>query len=73
MHRPSKNHAVYSVSVSLLQGWGLNLVITIKVKVGTGKKEVVIIIVKKFIMGICVLKLNLFELIARVSHYRDYK
>ena len=39
MHRPPKNRAVYSVLVSLLWGWGLNLVVIIKVKVSTGKKN----------------------------------
>ena len=40
-----------------------------EVKVGTGKK-VVVIIVKEFIMGIYVLKLKLFGLMARVSRRR---
>ena len=44
--------------------------IIIKVKVSMGEKEVMIIIVKKFIMRICALKLNLFRLVACVSHYR---
>ena len=38
-----------------------------------GKKEVVVIIVKEFIMGIRALKLNLFKLVARVSYHRIYK
>ena len=59
--------------ISLLWGWGLNLVIIVKVKVGIGEEEVVIIIIKELIMGIYVLKLNLFELMARVSYYRVYK
>ena len=35
-----------------------------------GEEEVVIIIVKEFIVGICVLKPNLFRLMARVSYCR---
>ena len=70
MHRPSKNRVIYLVLVSLLRGWELNLVIIIKVKVGIGEEEVIVIIVKKFIMGIYTLKLNLFKLVARVSRYR---
>ena len=38
-----------------------------------GEEEVIIIIIKEFIIGIYVLKLNLFKLVARVSHYRVYK
>ena len=38
-----------------------------------GKEEVIIIIIKEFIMGIYTLKLNLFGLVARVSHYRVYR
>ena len=49
------------------------MVIIIKVKVGTGEEEVVIVIIKKFIVGICILKLNLFRLVAHVSCYRVYK
>ena len=64
MYRPSKNRAVHLVSVSLLRGWGLNLVIIVEVEVGTGKKEIV---VEEFIVEICVLELNLFKLVARVS------
>ena len=44
-----------------------------EVKVGMGKEEVMIIIIKEFIVGICALKLNLFGLVARVSYYRVYK
>ena len=44
--------------------------IIIKVKVGMGEKEVVVIIIKEFIMGICALELNLFGLVARVSRRR---
>ena len=44
-----------------------------EVKVGMGEKEVMIIIVKEFIMGIYALELNLFELIARVSYHRVYR
>ena len=49
------------------------MVIIIKVKVGMGEEEVMVIIVKKFIIGICVLKPNLFKLVTCVSHYRVYK
>ena len=73
MHRPPKNRAIYSALISLLQGWGLNLIIIIEVEVGTEEEEVMIIIIKKFIVGICALKLNLFRLITRVSYYRVYK
>ena len=38
-----------------------------------GEEEVIIIIIKEFIVGICVLKLNLFKLVARVSYYRVYR
>ena len=38
-----------------------------------GEEEVMIIIIKEFIMGICALELNLFELVTRVSYYRVYK
>ena len=38
-----------------------------------GEEEIIVIIVKEFIMGICVLKLNLFGLVARVSYYRVYR
>ena len=41
-----------------------------KVKVGTEEKEVMVIIIKKFIMGIHTLEPNLFELVARVSYHR---
>ena len=61
---------IYSVLVSLLWGWELNLIIIIKVKVGMGEEEVMEIIIKKFVMGIRVLELNLFRLVTRVSHYR---
>ena len=47
--------------------------VIMKVKVGMGEEEVVVIIIKEFIVGICVLKLNLFGLVARVSHYRVYR
>ena len=47
--------------------------VIIKVKIGIRKEEVVVIIVKKFIIGIYALKSNLFRLVARVSHYRVYK
>ena len=38
-----------------------------------GKEKVIIIIIKKFIIGIYTLKLNLFRLVARVSYYRVYR
>ena len=44
--------------------------VIIKVKVGMGEEEIVIFIVKKFIIGICALKPNLFKLVARVSRRR---
>ena len=46
------------------------MVIIIKVKVSMGKEEIMVVIVKEFIVGIYVLKLNLFGLVARVSYYR---
>ena len=47
--------------------------IIIKVEVGMGKKEVIIIIVREFIVKIRALELNLFKLVARVSHYKVYR
>ena len=44
--------------------------VIIEVEVGMGEKEVMVIIVKEFIIGICALKLNLFRLITCVSCYR---
>ena len=44
--------------------------VIIEVKVGMGKKKVVVIIIKEFIVGIRALKLNLFRLVACVSHHR---
>ena len=44
--------------------------IIIKVEVGMGEKEAMIIIIKKFVVRIYTLKLNLFKLVARVSCYR---
>ena len=38
-----------------------------------GEKEVMVIIIKKFIMGIRALTRNLFELIAHVSCRRVYR
>ena len=49
------------------------MVIIIEVKVGMGEEEVVVIIIKEFIMGIRALELNLFRLVTRVSYYRVYK
>ena len=44
--------------------------VIIEVKVGMRKEEVVIIIIKELVMRICVLKLNLFRLLAYVFYYR---
>ena len=44
-----------------------------KVKVSIEEEGIMVIIIKKFIMRIRVLKLNLFRLVARVSHYRIYR
>ena len=49
------------------------MVIIIKVEVSMGEEEIVVIIVEEFIMGICVLELNLFRLVACVSYYRVYR
>ena len=49
------------------------MVIIIKVKVGMGEEEVIMIIVKKFIVGIRALEPNLFKLIARVSYHKVYR
>ena len=38
-----------------------------------GEEEVIVIIIKEFIVGIRALELNLFELVARVSHHRVYR
>ena len=73
MHRPSKNRAVYLILISLLRGWELNLVIIVEVKVGTGEKKVMVIIVKEFVVRIYTLELNLFRLVARVSCYKVYR
>ena len=73
MHRPPRNRVVRLASISLPRGWELNLIIIIKVEVGIGEKEIEIIIIKEFIMGICTLKPNLFGLVACVSHHRVYK
>ena len=43
------------------------------VNVDMGKKKVIIIIVKKYIIRIYALELNLFRLITCVSYYRVYK
>ena len=47
--------------------------IIIKVKVNMGEEEVIIIIIKEFIMKIYILEPNLFKLVARVSYYRVYR
>ena len=44
-----------------------------KVKVSMGEEEVMVIIVKEFIIGICALELNLFRLVTYVSRHRIYK
>ena len=44
-----------------------------EVEVGMGEKEVVVVMVNEFIVGICTLEPNLFGLVARVSCYRVYK
>ena len=69
MYRPPKNCAVYLVLISLLQGWELNLVVVVEVKVDTGE-EVIIIIIKEFVVRIYTLELNLFGLVACVFYYR---
>ena len=73
MHRPPKNRTVRSALVNLPQGEELNLVIIIKVKIGIGKKEVVVIIIKEFIVRIHALKPNLFKLVVLVSRHRVYR
>ena len=72
MYRPPKNRIIYLALVSLLRGWGLNLVVIMEVEVGTGE-EVMVIIVEEFVVGIYILELNLFGLVARVSYYRVYR
>ena len=47
--------------------------VIIKVKISIGEEEVIVIIIKEFNMGIYALKLNLFELMARVSRHRVYR
>ena len=47
--------------------------VIIEVKVGMKKEEVIIIIIKEFIVGIYVLEPNLFELVACVSYCRVYR
>ena len=47
--------------------------IIIEVEVGMGEKEIVVIVIKEFIIGIYVLELNLFRLVTRVSCYRVCK
>ena len=49
------------------------MVIIIEVKVSMGEKEIMVIIIKKLIIEICTLKLNLFKLVACVSYHRVYK
>ena len=47
--------------------------IIVGVNIDTEEEEVVVIIIKEFVMGIYALKLNLFELVTRVSYYRVCK
>ena len=47
--------------------------VIIEVKVGIGEEEVIVVIIKEFIVEIYVLKPNLFGLVARVSYYRVYR
>ena len=47
--------------------------VIVEVKVGTGKKKVIIIIIKKFIVRIYTLKLNLFRLVTCVFCYGVYR
>ena len=49
------------------------MVIIVKVEVSTGKKKIIIIIIKEFIIRIYILKLNLFKLVACVSYHRVYR
>ena len=46
--------------------------VIIEVEVSTGKK-VIVVIINEFVMGIYILKLNLFRLVACVSYYRIYR
>ena len=47
--------------------------VIIKIEVNMGKEEIMVIIIKEFIVGIYILKLNLFGLMARVFYYRVYR
>ena len=47
--------------------------VIIKVKVGMGEKKVVVIIIEEFVIGIYILELNLFRLVARVFYHRVCK
>ena len=47
--------------------------VVIKVKVSMGKKEVMVVIIKEFVVEIHTLKPNLFRLVAHVSCYRVYR
>ena len=49
------------------------MVIIMEVEVNMGEKKIKIIIIKKFVVKIYILKLNLFKLIARVSYRRIYR
>ena len=49
------------------------MVVIIEVKVSTGEEKIMVIIIKKFVVEICALELNLFKLIARVSYFRVHK
>ena len=44
-----------------------------EVEVSMEKEEVVIIIIKKFVIRICALELNLFGLVTCVSYYKIYR
>ena len=47
--------------------------VIVEVKVSTGEEEVVVVIIKKFIIRICALELNLFGLVTRVFCHRVYR
>ena len=47
--------------------------VIVEVKVSTGKEEIIVVIVKGFIVGIRILEPNLFKLVARVSYHKVYK
>ena len=49
------------------------MVIIIKVEVGMGKEKIEVVMMEEFIVGIYILELNLFRLIACVSRHRVYR